>query len=202
MTDQQMQQQQQPVMMQQPGMVQQQPMATNTVVVVQAGGNQKYYERDITCCCCCPVPCGFYVLAVINVLNLYQLYNAFWFYNYLAAFDRGEFATLALIFLIVIIISWLPVFVFFFHIIKTFMSDKQMEIRSNFEKAAKMLIIGYLIQGIAWPIFLLIIAGTAGLILGAIPFIEFMILACFACWWKSSASKYKEEQRRLEESQQ
>ena len=184
--------------MQQPGqpIVMQQPAPT--VIVVQGGGNQQYIEQKVDCCCCCEVPCGFNALGIVNVLNLYQLYGAFAAYQLFAYFNQA----IAIIFLIFVVGAWIPVFVFWFHLIMACQEGggKEGKTRERYVRAAQMLITSYTIQAISWPVFLLIIAGGVGFAVSIFPLIEFSILLCCGCWWLSSAKKYVVEGQRVDQA--
>jgi hypothetical protein len=106
------------------------------------------------------------------------------------------------IYLILIIAGWVPIFFFWYHLALAVKEEKAggkgTAERSHYVKGAMAQIISYAIQFAVWPIFLTIIAGALGFAAAIFPMIEFAILLCLSCWWLSSAKKYAEQGKRAE----
>ena len=169
---------------QQPGMPMQQ-MQQPTVVVVN--NNSGPPPRDLACCCCLPMNMGIYGIAVIVLINIYGLWGGISVGRLLMMISQ----TYGLIFIIVIVVAYLPQIAFFFFIVKGMQAgDHTSDGRMAFRNALKFLLISYLLNMLGFPLLGLIFAGGVGFFF-ALPFlIQFAIDTCLVAWWRSNYTEW------------
>ena len=139
--------------------------------------------------------CGIYSIAVWALINIWNCINAARLFLFLGG-------TAGIIGLIIVVLVYLPEFIFFFFVVKYATGGDTIESRRGIVIGMRCLVANAFFAALAIIIFGGIVAGGVGIALFMLVWLPLVILGLFLTWWMQTSKDWYHELVKVENNGQ